>query len=196
MESRNRVVGIVVLLTLMSLLGGLLALRGGIGNRKPLGEGQLIHFESTSTPEDTVRQFLDGDFALIKNVESLPRPILKAYTEVGGSRPVLANPGKRFEATDFIVDNSLPRNPSRVLRTHLLEHNEGALVGILRTSEGYRRSTFSGESWLFAMTDESRSIFRSEKRKSPLLAQRAFDQEEERRLIFTRARSSARALLV
>jgi hypothetical protein len=109
MESRNRVVGIVVLLTLMSLLGGLLALRGGIGNRKPLGEGQLIHFESTSTPEDTVRQFLDGDFALIKNVESLPRPILKAYTEVGGSRPVLANPGKRFEATDFIVDNSLPR---------------------------------------------------------------------------------------
>ncbi len=109
MESRNRVVGIVVLLTLMISLGGLLALRAGIGNRKPLGEGQLIQFESTSTPDDTVRHFLDGDFELIKNVASLPRPILKAFTEVGGSRPVLANPGKRFEATDFIVDSSLPR---------------------------------------------------------------------------------------
>jgi hypothetical protein len=107
--SRNRTVGIVVLLTVASSLGGLLALRAGIAKRKPLGEGQLIHFESTSTLDDTVRQFLDGDFTVIKNVESLPRPILRAYTEVGGSRPVLANPGKRFEATDFIVDNSLPR---------------------------------------------------------------------------------------
>ena len=96
-------------LALIMIFGGILAVRARVGNRKPLGESQLIQFEGTSVPDDRVRRFLDGDFALIKNVVSLPTPILKAYTEVGGSRPVLADPGKRFEATDFIVDNSLPR---------------------------------------------------------------------------------------
>ncbi len=109
MTSRKRVLGIVVILTLIILLGGILALRGGIGNRKPIGESQLIQFESTSAPDDAVRRFLDPDFVLIKDVASLPVPILKVYTEVGGSRPVLANPGQRFEATDVVRDQSLPR---------------------------------------------------------------------------------------
>src|SRR5438876_12438783 len=50
-----------------------------------------------------------GNFAIIKDVQALPASILKACTEIGGSRHVLANPGHRFEATDVIRDESLPR---------------------------------------------------------------------------------------
>src|SRR5260370_3153799 len=45
----------------------------------------------------------------ILSLSKIPRPVLRVFTEVGGSRPVMANPGKRFEATDFIVDSSIPR---------------------------------------------------------------------------------------
>ncbi len=76
---------------------------------KPLGEAPPIKFESTSAPDGAERQFLDADFVIIKDVNAFPKPVLQAFTEVGGSRPVMANPGKKFEATDFIVDASLPR---------------------------------------------------------------------------------------
>ena len=42
-------------------------------------------------------------------LSKIPRPVLRVFTEVGGSRPVMANPGKRFEATDVIRDESIPR---------------------------------------------------------------------------------------
>jgi hypothetical protein len=66
-------------------------------------------FQSTSAPDAAVRQFLDGNFVIIKNVNAFPKPVLQAFTEVGGSRPVMANPGKKFEVTDVIWDASLPR---------------------------------------------------------------------------------------
>ena len=107
--TRNSVLGFVCLLVLVMLGAGILALHPWRGRTEPLGESPLITYESTSTPDPTVRQFLEGDFELIKDVKFLPRPVQQAFTETGGSRLVLVNPGQRFEATDVIRDTSLPR---------------------------------------------------------------------------------------
>ena len=77
--------------------------------RKPLGEAPRTDFQTTGSPQGALRQFLDEDFVILKNVDSLPRPVLEAFTEVGGARRVIANPGQKFEATDFIRDASIPR---------------------------------------------------------------------------------------
>jgi hypothetical protein len=49
------------------------------------------------------RRFLDRE-----NVRALPRPIVDALIEEGGSRLTMVNPGQKFEATDAISDSSLP----------------------------------------------------------------------------------------
>lgn len=46
---------------------------------------------------------------IVRDIRQLPPPVLQSYTERGGSRFVMANPGKRFEATDYILDSSVPR---------------------------------------------------------------------------------------
>ena len=109
MTSRKRGIGVFVILSLVILFGGILAIRERSADHKPLGESPSIRFESTAAPDDTTRLFLEGNFAIIKDVQALPASILKACTEIGGSRHVLANPGHRFEATDVIRDESLPR---------------------------------------------------------------------------------------
>ena len=53
------------------------------------------------------QQFLEGSFSLIDNVKNLPAPVLRAFTEQGGSRPVMADPGKHFQATDVVYDPTL-----------------------------------------------------------------------------------------
>ena len=55
------------------------------------------------------QQFLDGDFTIIKNMKELPPSVLRVYTERGGTRLLMANPGRRFEETDVIIDPSVPR---------------------------------------------------------------------------------------
>ena len=75
----------------------------------PLGNAPPIQFQSTSAPDAAVQKFLNGDFVIVKDVKALPRPVLQAFTEVGGSRPVMANPDEKFEETDFITDSSIPR---------------------------------------------------------------------------------------
>jgi hypothetical protein len=107
--TRKSALGIVCLLLLVMLGAGILASHPWRDSTEPLGESPLITYESTSAPDPTVRQFLEGDFALIRDVKSLPRPVRQAFTEAGGSRLVLADPGQRFEATDVIRDTSLPR---------------------------------------------------------------------------------------
>jgi hypothetical protein len=52
--------------------------------------------------------FLQGDFTVVKNLRDLPRPVLRAFTEEGGSRLVIVNPGKEFLETDVVYDSSLP----------------------------------------------------------------------------------------
>ena len=75
---------------------------------KSLGEGPRIEYPSGEISQSAREQFLQGDFSLIKDVRALPAPVLQTFTEQGGSRPTMANPGKDFQATDFILDNSLP----------------------------------------------------------------------------------------
>jgi hypothetical protein len=68
-----------------------------------------IDFPSTSISASDLRSFLADDFTIVTDVRDLPRPVLAAYTEIGGTRPLMANPGQNFNATDFIDDASVPR---------------------------------------------------------------------------------------
>jgi hypothetical protein len=105
---RKSIVRIVSISALLILLAGIAVLRYEKTTAKPLGEGPLIQYQKTAVP-DLAREFLDGDFVIIKDVKAMPRPVLQVFTEVGGSRPIIANPGERFEATDVISDSSIPR---------------------------------------------------------------------------------------
>ena len=42
-------------------------------------------------------------------MKTLPGPVVKVFTEVGGTRLTIANPTEKFEATDVIMDESIPR---------------------------------------------------------------------------------------
>ena len=42
------------------------------------------------------------------DMKALPEPVIKAFTETGGSRLPVANPGERFQTTDLVWDESLP----------------------------------------------------------------------------------------
>jgi hypothetical protein len=68
-----------------------------------------INFPSQHLSSVDLQAFLVGDFTSLRDMRQLPAPVLQAYTERGGSRLVMANPGKRFEATDYISDSSVPR---------------------------------------------------------------------------------------
>lgn len=76
---------------------------------KPLGDGPVVEFPSTEISQLARQRFLDGDFTIIRDVKALPKPVLQVFTEQGGSRLLIANPGKKFLATDVIYDSSLPR---------------------------------------------------------------------------------------
>jgi hypothetical protein len=74
----------------------------------PLGESPLLTFSSVEMSQLAKEQFLEGDFLIVKDLRALPKPVLQAFTEQGGSRLVMANPGKKFLAGDVIYDASLP----------------------------------------------------------------------------------------
>lgn len=80
---------------------------------KPLGEARAIVFPMIPIPKEEAEAFLRGDFRIIRDMRALPQPIVQAYTETGGTRLTIANPGERYEATDAVHDNSLP--PARLL---------------------------------------------------------------------------------
>jgi hypothetical protein len=75
----------------------------------PLGEAPSIEYPSEKIAESARQQFLEGSFTLIHNVRNLPPPVLRGFTEAGGSRLVIANPGEDFQSTDVIYDSSQPR---------------------------------------------------------------------------------------
>lgn len=78
-------------------------------NTAALHDSPLIEFPSVSISPVEVHQFLEGDFRVIKDMKALPEPVVKVFTETGGTRLTIANPGKKFNATDVILDQSLPR---------------------------------------------------------------------------------------
>jgi hypothetical protein len=97
-----------VCLGLLAVLGSSIAsLRKS--KSPPLGEAPSIEYPSEKMAESTARRFLEGSFTLINDVRNLPPPVLRGFTEVGGSRLVIANPGENFQVTDVIYDSSLPR---------------------------------------------------------------------------------------
>jgi hypothetical protein len=77
--------------------------------KKALGEARPLDFGSSGTSESELQHFLDGDFTIIKDMRALPSPVVAAFTEKGGSRLVIANPGEKFIAGDVIFDSSVPR---------------------------------------------------------------------------------------
>lgn len=105
--NRKLLVTAASILSALVVVAGIKLIERAIGNTSPLGEAPPITFPSISTAE--VQHFLDGDFKPITDVRSLPRPVLLAFTEQSGSRLLIANPGKKFEATDVIYDASLPQ---------------------------------------------------------------------------------------
>ena len=71
------------------MFAALLIVYGGIEvvhwKLRPLGESPLIEFPAVPISQSEVEQFLDGDFQLITDIEALPEPVVKAFTETGGS---------------------------------------------------------------------------------------------------------------
>lgn len=98
------VVGVVVL----ALVGLLVSQWWKVAHR-PLGDDPLDELPELQMSQSTREQFLAGDFTIVKEARALPRPVLQLFTEKGGSRLLMANPGKDFNATDVIYDGSIPR---------------------------------------------------------------------------------------
>lgn len=103
MAGRRLVLGTIAVGTCMAIAAILAFSRG-----KPLGPTPHIDF-TNPLPKSAVLEFLQGEFTTIEDVKSLPSPVLKAFTEIGGVRPVIANPGQKFEVGDVIFDASIPR---------------------------------------------------------------------------------------
>jgi hypothetical protein len=98
----------VIVTALLAVAAVLLASLLG-RERKPLGEAPPLNFSSSGMSESERQHFLDGDFRIIKDARALPGPVLETFTEQGGSRLLIANPGKNFIAGDVIYDSSVPR---------------------------------------------------------------------------------------
>ena len=103
------VAAIIVLCALLFALARTGVLRYWGQESKPLGEAPTIEFPIAGISQVERQQFLDGDFTILREVKTLSRPVLEAFTEQGGSRLLMANPGKAFEVTDVIGDSGLPR---------------------------------------------------------------------------------------
>jgi hypothetical protein len=95
------------LLLVIAFLTGAIAV-AFLRERKSLGEAPPLDFSSGISKSDR-QHFLDGDFTIIKDVRALPGPVLETFTEQGGSRLLMANPGKNFIVGDVIYDSSVPR---------------------------------------------------------------------------------------
>ena len=75
---------------------------------KPIGHAPRIEYPSETMTQLARQEFLQGSFSSIKNMHDLPLSVLRAFTEEGGSRLVMADPGKDFRATDVVYDPTLP----------------------------------------------------------------------------------------
>jgi hypothetical protein len=76
---------------------------------RPLGEPPPVEFPSNGISHPEREHFLDGDFSITTKVKALPNPVLQLFTEKGGTRLVMGDPGDKFEATDVIADSSIPQ---------------------------------------------------------------------------------------
>jgi len=75
----------------------------------PPGEPAPIKLAAPSMSSAERREFLNADYRIVRKVADLPAGVRKLYTVKDGSRVAIADPGEKFEATDFITDPDLPR---------------------------------------------------------------------------------------
>jgi hypothetical protein len=75
----------------------------------PLGRPAPIKQSTQSISPSAELDFLASEFRVVTDMRALPAPVIKALTEEGGTRLTIANPAERFEATDVIIDESIPR---------------------------------------------------------------------------------------
>lgn len=75
----------------------------------PPGEPAPIKFVAPNMSSRERESFLAADYEILQTVSDLPAGIRSLYTVKGGTHIAMANPGERFEATDYITDPTLPR---------------------------------------------------------------------------------------
>jgi hypothetical protein len=81
---------------------------GPAAPKLPPGYVEPIHFGHMSSAER--RDFLNADYKILWKMADLPSGVKKLLVVNGTSRLALADPGEKFEATDFIRDPELPRS--------------------------------------------------------------------------------------
>jgi hypothetical protein len=67
---------------------------------RPSGEGRRVESSAAGVSPSAWLGFLNRDFNIVTDVNALPGPVLQKYTEPGGSRLRMANPGQEFNASD------------------------------------------------------------------------------------------------
>ncbi len=77
-----------------------------------LGRQPTLSFTNPGAGPKELKEFLSGNFVLVERMRSLLWPVRLAFTEIGGRRLTMANPGELFEATDVFL---LPGMPQRRL---------------------------------------------------------------------------------
>jgi hypothetical protein len=111
---------------------------------EPLRDGPRVTYPVAEFSPLARQQFLEGSFKIIRNVKELPRPVLQVFTEQGGSRLLMANPGEKFLATDFIYDSSLPQKRlifAGVLDDRCFVHYEQGGIGLASILVFFKFST-------------------------------------------------------
>ena len=104
---------------------------------RTLGEPRLVE-NIGSMSQSSMQQFLDGDFRIVRDMKALPEPVVKAFTEKGGSRLTIANPGESFEGTDVRIwpYESVPY-PSAV-SVRCCKHDASNVANLLRSGRESR----------------------------------------------------------
>ncbi len=73
------------------------------------GEPPVVAWTQPNMSSAKRQAFLESDFKFLRAMSVLPAAVLKVYTAEDGGRLAMADPGKEFEATDYIKDPTLPR---------------------------------------------------------------------------------------
>jgi hypothetical protein len=105
---RRWIVGAVLALAAVVMVPAFVAVRFFGWLSRPLGESPRLTFASSSLSDQEKLDFLNGEFQTINDVRKLPKTVVHAFTEEGGSRFTIVNPGAQFQATDVVIDASLP----------------------------------------------------------------------------------------
>jgi hypothetical protein len=105
----KRITVIAFISAVLLAVMGIEIIRSTKSHGAPLGQARPMQFRPGGLNQAAREEFLNRDFTIVNAVRVLPSPVLEALTEQSGSRLVMANPGGKFEATDFIIDSSLPQ---------------------------------------------------------------------------------------